>query len=81
MEKANLGYKIRNKKTGLYSTGGHAYEDKNFNKVGKTWKNLGHVKSHLGMYDSNRITDWEVVTFALVEVDKYDVSALLALKK
>lgn len=35
-------YKIRNKKTGLFSTGGI---NPNWNKNGKNWKTLAHVKS------------------------------------
>lgn len=76
----NIGYKIRNKKTGLFSKGGHAYGDLNFDETGKIWKTIGHVKNHLNMYDNRRTTDWEVVTFSLVETEKCDIKDLLKLK-
>lgn len=75
----NIVYKIRNKKTGQYSRGGHAYEDLNFDDTGKSWKNIGHVKNHLNMYDNRRTTHWEVVTFNLVEVEKCEIKDLLKL--
>jgi hypothetical protein len=37
-------YQIRRKSDGLYSTGG---QFPTFNQTGKTWKNIGHVKSHM----------------------------------
>ena len=37
-------YKIKDITTGLYSCGGLQPV---FNKRGKTWNNIGHVKSHL----------------------------------
>jgi hypothetical protein len=37
-------YKIRQKSTGLYSSGG---EFPSFNKNGKTWNQLGHLKAHI----------------------------------
>jgi len=37
-------YKIRDSKTGLYSSGGMRPQ---FNKKGKVWTNIGHVKAHL----------------------------------
>ncbi len=76
----NIIYKIRSKKTGKFSRGGHAYSDMNFDDTGKTWKNIGHVKNHLNMYDNRRTTDWEVVTYDLVEVSKCDIKELLNLK-
>lgn len=39
-------YKIRDE-NGLYSTGGTSPE---FNKSGKTWNNIGHVKNHLRQF-------------------------------
>lgn len=38
-----MPYKIRNAK-GLYSTGGNP---PSFNKIGKTWSCLSHLKNHL----------------------------------
>ncbi len=37
-------YKIKDTKTGLYSTGG---VNPKFTKKGKVWNNIGHVKSHI----------------------------------
>ena len=81
MKNTNVGYKIRSKKTGLYSLGGGSYDESNFNDTGKTWKNIGHVKSHLNMYGEEETSNWEIVTFALVEIDKFDVADLRKLKK
>lgn len=46
-------YKIRNKKTGLYSTGGMTPA---FTKSGKTWSELAHLKNHL---NQGIITTWK----------------------
>lgn len=37
-------YKVKDITTGLYSCGG---VEPIFNKRGKTWNNIGHIKSHL----------------------------------
>jgi hypothetical protein len=42
-------FKIRHKKTGLFSKGGSNARDI-WTKGGKTWSNIGHVKSHLTLY-------------------------------
>jgi hypothetical protein len=39
-------YKIRNRTTGLFSTGG--YNPPGWNKNGKTWTTLGGLMNHLG---------------------------------
>lgn len=41
-------YKIRNKETGQFSKGGVTRNI--WTKGGKTWTNIGHVKSHLNQY-------------------------------
>jgi len=64
-EKEIKVYKIRHSDTGLWSKGGTS---PSFNKVGKTWSNIGHVKSHLnGMYkiDIDEISKWEIVEFVM----------------
>jgi hypothetical protein len=43
-------YKVRNKETGLFSTGGMT---PSFNKRGKTWTQINHVKSHLTQFRSS----------------------------
>lgn len=40
-------YKIRDAETGLFSTGGTSTQ---WTKSGKTWSNIGHVKSHIRQY-------------------------------
>lgn len=42
-------YKIRDKNTGLFSRGG-SYNYDIWSKNGKTWANIGHVKSHLRQF-------------------------------
>lgn len=64
-------YKIRSKKTGLFSKGGC---EPDFNKIGKVWKQRGHVTSHLGQLTSRgqRIyqqEEVEIVQYSIVESD------------
>lgn len=42
-------YKIRDKKTGLFSRGG-SYGHGVWSKTGKSWGNIGHIKNHLNQY-------------------------------
>ena len=82
-------YKIRDKGTGLFSTGG-AYVK--WHTKGKEWRTLGHLRAHLTMikdsldsfrkYNKNP-TQWvgpytnaEIVVFELVEQYKEDVVVL-----
>lgn len=68
-------FKIRHKKTGMYSKGG-AYvnaEGTNsfWNKNGKTWDTLGklraHITSHMNRYyGATDMSDWEVIEFKCV---------------
>lgn len=61
-------YKIRNKETGLYSTGGSIPR---WTKVGKSWNNLAHLNSHLTAYYSRpyhaEYNNSEVVEFEVTE--------------
>lgn len=41
-------YKIRRKADGMFSTGG-VFPD--WNKNGKTWNTIGHIKNHLNMFN------------------------------
>lgn len=50
-------YKIVDTATGLYSTGGTW---PTFNKKGKTWSKIGHVKAHLNQFEAIPDT-WEIV--------------------
>jgi hypothetical protein len=61
-------YKIRDKRTGLYSTGGYS---PNWTKKGKTWTNIGHVKNHIRQLNRlDKVDDWELVELAFVEVGR-----------
>lgn len=53
-------YKIRNKKTGLFSTGGMSF---NWAKGGKTWKRLNHVKAHITLVGKDRYKNCEIVYY------------------
>jgi hypothetical protein len=51
-------FKIKDKLTGLYRLGN------NWSKTGKSWSNIGHLKSHLKIYfkDFSKIPiNWEIV--------------------
>ncbi len=50
-------FKIRDTETGLYSNGG-TYPT--FNKKGKSWSQIGHVKTHLVQFQAIPDT-WEIV--------------------
>lgn len=71
-------YKIRNKETGLFSSGGSYAE---WQTAGKTWKSLPNLKSHLSMYNYRYALESvqtfyngsEVVEFELVEVDAKNI--------
>jgi len=77
-------YKIRNKETGEFSKGGTT-PSSIWTKGGKTWTNIGHVKTHLSQwlwrkghkdypYDNAEIVE------IVVDVDEcfaYDVSVLV----
>ena len=60
-------YKIR-RSDGLFSSGGH---NPRFNKTGKIWKNLGHLKNHLLQvrHFDKLYTTCEVVTYEVTEVE------------
>lgn len=78
-------YKIRNKKTGLYSTGGTSPK---FTKSGKTWSQLSHLKNHLNQAivtiwkrdgnsqhvklqnDFDAYRDCEIVTYKIVQEEE-----------
>jgi len=55
-------YKIRHIESGLYSTGGVSPK---WTKAGKTWNNIGHLKSHLRTYITaniaGRVSSREVI--------------------
>jgi hypothetical protein len=79
---SNKLFKIRNKKTGLFSPGGaSAMHDVYWKKTGKVWAGLGPLKSHLTLLveasgaESNltrKLENWEVVEYELTEVKVTD---------
>jgi hypothetical protein len=83
-------YKIRNKETGQFSRGG-AYNYDIWTKGGKTWSNIGHVKSHLKQFMDGDVLmkkypyhNAEIVEIVInyEECEKYDVDGFIeGLKK
>ncbi len=73
-------YKIRHKVTGEYSTGGMYVF---WNKRGKTWNTIGHMKAHLRMLEkyekdiSRDMKNWEVLELEIVEASKTDALEFL----
>lgn len=71
-------YKIRNKETGLFSTGS-AYP--RWTKTGKSWAHMGHLNRHLTMCKDGSNPEWykrqygncEIVTFEIIEVGRSSV--------
>lgn len=60
-------FKIRDAQTGLFSMGGMFPR---WTKKGKSWSNIGHVKTHiknLSRHLIKNIDHWEVVEYELVE--------------
>tara|TARA_Y100000296_G_C4951946_1_gene146651 strand:- start:61 stop:318 length:258 start_codon:yes stop_codon:yes gene_type:complete len=77
---SHIVYKIRDKRTGLFSSGGYyPYWD----KYGKIWKQEAHVKSHLTMYTNCfygrkvlEIENWEIVPYSLEALEVYSANVL-----
>lgn len=70
IERTETLYKIRRKSDGLFSTGGMCPR---WEKSGKTWKKVGHVRCHLGQFGTSTFGnvrspyyDCELVTQRLV---------------
>lgn len=61
-------YRIRNRETGLFSTGG---KHPTWSKNGKIWKTLGHVKSHMSqvshLFIEEYISQSEVIEYEVIE--------------
>lgn len=84
-------YKIRHRKTGLFSKGGvYVSADGTgifWSKSGKSWDTLGklraHITSHLPTdYQSGTdMTDWEVVEYHLVEQQAKSIVEVIDPKK
>lgn len=73
MSKSSSVFKIRDKETGLFSTGG--MRPVTFTRTGKTWSTAGHLKSHLTMWADQGYQkeplpipqNWEIVEFIQIE--------------
>lgn len=64
-------YRIRDK-NGLYSTGGTSPD---FTRGGKTWSNLGHVKSHLRQFSGRNLETYANAEIVCVEYTEKDVES------
>lgn len=63
-------YKIRDKKTGLFSRGG---SNPSWTKGGKTWTNIGHVKNHLHQLLRSYDMDVKASPYKNAEIIKIEV--------
>lgn len=77
-------YKIRDKETGLYNTGGTGSY---WSKQGRLWTGIGHLKQHLSSITHDHTPwrkrrsftlppGWELVEFDLVETRTIPVAEL-----
>lgn len=74
-------YKIRNKRTGLFSKGGNTPL---WNKTGKTWQTLGLLRSHITLaleYPHNKLNEWEVIPLEVVEQAPLPLDQILSEKQ
>jgi hypothetical protein len=74
-------YKIRDKKTKLYSTGGYGA---GFNESGKTWKSAKDAVLAIKLYcrgqypgEKKKTPEWEVVEFDIKETNATAAKKLL----
>jgi hypothetical protein len=82
-----IAYKIRNKKTGLFSMGGMdaLVRNSSWRKTGKVWKQIGHLKNHINQlyFPRNKkdqiytLDDFEIVEYSLVESSVFSVEDLI----
>jgi hypothetical protein len=67
-------YKIRRKSDGLFSSGG---TDPDFNRQGKTWSCIGHLKNHLKQFYSyhwqTKGGDWRLEMYKDCEIVEYEI--------
>ena len=61
-----IGYKIKNTRRNIYSMGG---VEPYFNKLGKLWKNLGYIKTHIYGIRNKKIysDDCEIIAIESIE--------------
>lgn len=69
-------YKIRNRRTGLFSKGGQINNmagDVLWSKHGKTWDTIGKLRSHISQHLPSKynagtdMSEWEVVEYHVTE--------------
>lgn len=63
-------FKIRDRETGLFSTGGMS---PGWSKKGKTWTARGHVTSHLTQFNSNPYGRGRATTYDNADVVEFEV--------
>lgn len=74
-------FKIRNKTTGLFSTGGYS---PHWNKKGKFWKRKSDLMNHINIVSGGRINNYldaEVVVFSLVETQIGNLEEMVAISR
>ncbi len=75
-------FKIRNNKTGEFSSGG-AWPT--FSKVGKTWTSTRSINSHIALFKNDellkRYKDCSLVAFELKELDATSIEAMVNRRK
>lgn len=59
-------YRVRSKKTGLYSKGGTW---PSFTKAGKIWKNIGHLRNHFNVLDAHGRKIYKDHDVEIIEVE------------
>ena len=85
---AETFYKIRNKKTGLFSKGGGPGNVRWVKQAGKTWNSLGTLRSHISQHlpseyklISSDMSDWEVIEYVVTEAAPKPISELMSDKQ
>ena len=83
-------YKIRHRKTGLYSKGGYYVNSDGthgWHKTGKTWDTLGKLRAHITTHLPTRnlsgtdMSDWEVVEYEVLEREAKSVVEVIDPKR
>lgn len=80
-------YKIRSKKTGLFSKGGGYAKfttSSHWSANGKIWQGIGPLKNHLALYKKRDGTydlpeDWEIVVIEQVVISAIQVHEFLGI--
>lgn len=74
-------FKIRNKETGLFSTGSRNGRV-SWTKNGKAWSSIGHVKSSIAQFTGNKYRNYpydnaELVTYKTEIMDSLDINEFI----